>query len=363
MTFRSRHLFVAAALAALVGAPALPAAAAPAPLPLPKLSAGSFLLADLETGDVLAARDSHGLLRPASTLKVLTALTLLPELDPTSTYTAVFDDANVDGSKVGVVPDATYSVHNLFEGMLLMSGNDAANALANAAGGVPQTVAAMNETARALGAVDTTAVNPSGLDAPRQFTSAYDLALIARAALEREDFRAYIMTTRSKFPGKMPKKNKRRGSFEISTQNKLVLKYAGAIGVKNGWTTLARGTFVGAATRGDRTLVAVVMRTKPPAWEESAALLNWGFANADIVAPIDSLNQAAPAAAEPESLPQRVIAAGPRTVAAVAGTPALPWYTWTVLALAGALAALRARVLLLRRRRRPAPALWRQPVR
>ncbi|MGH8970674.1 MAG: D-alanyl-D-alanine carboxypeptidase family protein, partial [Actinomycetes bacterium] len=146
--------------------------------PLPRLSARSFVLADAGSGDVLAARDPHGRLRPASTQKILTALTLLPELDPATVYTATFDDANVEGSKVGVVPDATYTVHNLFEGLILMSGNDAANALARAAGGVRRTVAKMNTTARELGALDTTVRNPSGLDAPGQLTSAYDLALL-----------------------------------------------------------------------------------------------------------------------------------------------------------------------------------------
>ena len=364
MTFPLRPLLVAAALAVVVAVPALPAAAAPAPKPLPKLSAASYLLADLDTGDVLAVRNPHGRLRPASTLKVLTALTLLPELDPASTYTAVFEDANVDGSKVGVVPEATYTVHNLFQGLFLMSGNDAANALANAGGGVGETVDAMNETARGLGALDTTAVNPSGLDAPGQLTSSYDLALIARAALERADFRAYATTIKSKFPGKMPKKNKRRKSFEIYTQNKLVLNYDGAIGVKNGWTTKARGTFVGAATRGDRTLVAVVMRAKPPAWEEARALLDWGFANADLVTAVDTLDRAAEDEAAPVAESgQQQAAPGPRAAAVVSNTPVLPWVTWMVLALVGLLAALRARVLVLRRRRRPLRPLWRQPAR
>ena len=380
MTLPTRTLFVAVALTVAVGLPAVPAAAVPVPPasaaavpatdPLPRLSAASYLVADLDTGEVLVARDAHGRHRPASTLKILTALTLLPELDPASVYTAVFEDANVDGSKVGIVPDATYTVHDLFQGLFLMSGNDAANALANAAGGVRPTVDAMNETALELGAIDTTAVNPSGLDAPRQLTSSYDLALIARAALERADFRTYATTIKSAFPGKMPKKNKRRKTFEIYTQNKLVRGYDGAIGVKNGWTTKARGTFVGAATRGDRTLVAVVMRTKPYAWEESRALLDWGFANADLVTPIDSLNQRAEpeaevsGASEPE--PPSAAGIGARTAAVVGSTPVLPWYTWVVLALAAALVALRARVLVLRRRRarrNSLVALWRQPAR
>lgn len=321
--------------------------------PLPRLSARSFVLADAGSGDVLAARDPHGRLRPASTQKILTALTLLPELDPATVYTATFDDANVEGSKVGVVPDATYTVHNLFEGLILMSGNDAANALARAAGGVRRTVAKMNTTARELGALDTTVRNPSGLDAPGQLTSAYDLALLTRAGLAREDFRRYVGTVRSTFPGKMPRRGKARKTFEIWTQDKLLTNYRGAIGVKVGWTTKARGTFVGAATRRGRTLVATVMRTGPGAWEEAAALLDWGFANAAAVEPVGTLEQVRPA----QPAPVRHAAVkkpAPEPVAAGAGMP--PWFLWLVVALAGSVVALRTRVLLLRRRRRPAAA-------
>ena len=164
---------------------------APGAEPLPKVRAASYLLADLTTGEVLAAQDPHGRLRPASTLKILTALTLLPELDPAAVYTAQWEDANAEGSRAGLVPDATYTVDQLFQALFLVSGNDAASALANAAGGVPGTVAAMNATAKGLGALDTTVRNPSGLDAPGQYTSAYDLAVIARTAMAREDFRDY----------------------------------------------------------------------------------------------------------------------------------------------------------------------------
>ena len=107
----------------------------------------------------------------------------------------------------------------------------------------------------------------------------------------------------------------------------------------------------------------MVMRTKGPGWEESAELLDWGFAHADAVTAVGSLNPPAPPAAEPESLPQRVVAASQDTAAVVGSTAALPWYSWVALALAGALGLLRARVLLLRRRRAPVRALWRQPAR
>ena len=168
---------------------------------MPKVSGDAWLLADLETGEVLAAQDPHGRYRPASILKLLTAVTTLPELQPEDVYTAQWDDANAEGSRVGLVPDATYTVHNLFEALFLVSGNDAANAIANAAGGVKSTVAEMNRTARSLGALDTTARNPSGLDAPGQFSSAYDMSVIARAALAREDVRTYVRHREVAVPG------------------------------------------------------------------------------------------------------------------------------------------------------------------
>jgi D-alanyl-D-alanine carboxypeptidase (penicillin-binding protein 5/6) len=135
---------------------------APGAEALPDVGAAAWLLADLDSGDVLAARDPHGRYRPASTMKILTALTLLPDLDPDATYVAQQQDANAEGSKVGVVPGAIYTVHNLYEALFLVSGNDAALALANAAGGLDATVARMNAVARRLGALDTRAANPSG---------------------------------------------------------------------------------------------------------------------------------------------------------------------------------------------------------
>lgn len=326
---------------------------APGATPLPRLTASSFVLADLATGEVLAARDPHGRLRPASTLKVLTAVTIMPRLDPDEVYTASWDDANVEGSRVGIVPDATYTVHQLWQGLFLVSGNDAANALATAAGGVPETVAAMQTQARALGALDTTVRNPSGLDAPRQYSSAYDLALFARAGLARQDFRDYATTVKAQFPGKMPKKGKRRKTFQIYTQDRLLLNFRGTIGVKTGWTTKARGTFIGAATRGGRTLVATVMHTKVSSWEESRALLTWGFANADKARSVGTLDQQKPATqASSVRNPARTQAGAARAAVAPTGGSRLPGWVWLPVALVAAVVALRTRVLLRRRRSR-----------
>ncbi|HVQ17515.1 MAG TPA: serine hydrolase, partial [Actinomycetes bacterium] len=151
----------------------------------PSVAAKAWLIADADTGEVLAAKNAHLPLRPASTLKTLTAVTLLPKLDKQQVYKVKWADAAVEGSAVGIVPGATYTVDDLFYGMLLPSGNDAAHALANAAGGIRKTVNMMKAEATHLNALDTTVRNPSGLDAPHQFTSAYDLALFARAGLQR----------------------------------------------------------------------------------------------------------------------------------------------------------------------------------
>ena len=337
---------------------------APGAAALPEVKAASWVLSDLETGEVLAARNPHARLRPASTLKILTALAVLPRLDPAATYTAQWEDANVEGSKVGLVPDATYTVHDLFEALFLVSGNDAASALANAAGGMEPTVALMNRTAADLGALDTTVVNPSGLDAPGQLTSAYDMSVVTRTAMAREDFRAYATTVTSQFPGKMPRAGKVRKTYEIYTQDRLLLNYRGAIGVKTGWTTKARGTFVGAATRGGRTLVATVLNTDVDAWRESAALLTWGFRNAALVEPVGTLDAvAAPDAGTP---------AGPRAASAsapVAGARegrsdggGLPWALQATVVAVAVAVLLRARVLLRRRFRRSRVRLESMPV-
>lgn len=330
---------------------------APGATPLPDVGAAAWVLADLDSGEVLAAQDAHGRYRPASTLKILTALTLLPRLDPETSYTARFEDANVDGSKVGIVPDATYTVHNLFEALFLVSGNDAARSLATAAGGVGPTTAAMNAVARDLGARDTKVVNPSGLDANGQHTSAYDLAVISRAAMARKDFRTYVGTVKSQFPGKMPKAGKARKTFEIYTQDRLLLNYRGAIGIKTGWTTKARGTFVGAATRGGRTLVATVMRTNGQSWRESGDLLTWGFKNASLAKPVGTLDAITTPAATMTSDGSSAGAdsatdPAAATVSTAGSGTGLPWWLQVPLVLLVVVAVLRTRVLVRDRARR-----------
>jgi D-alanyl-D-alanine carboxypeptidase (penicillin-binding protein 5/6) len=151
----------------------------------------------------------------------------------------------------------------------------------------------------------------------------------------------------------MPKPGKQRKTFEIYTQDRLLLSYKGAIGIKTGWTTKARGTFIGAATRGGRTLVATVMHSNQSAWKDSAALLDWGFANAEKAQPVGTLDQsdhAAQAASvrHPGASPGR----SGRAASVAAGGSAVPGWAWVPIVLFAAVVLLRTRVLVRREIRR-----------
>jgi serine-type D-Ala-D-Ala carboxypeptidase (penicillin-binding protein 5/6) len=293
--------------------------AAPAAPRPPEIPARGYLLADLATGQILVAHDVHRPLLTASTMKVLTALTLLPRLDPNAVYTARRTDAAVDGSKVGIVPGSTYTVHQLFLGMMLSSGNDAATALADAAGGVPATVSLMQQQAATLGAFDTTVRDPSGLDAPGQRSSAYDLALITRAAMDRPDFRGLAATKTAEFPGKIVN-GKRSKGFQIQNHNELLSHYRGAIGVKTGYTEAAKWTYIGAARRGAHTYVVTELGLSQPGWMPTTRLLNWAFAYGSSLTPVGRLVTPAEVAAA------AVPTAGPtsRAPALAAGPVPLP---------------------------------------
>lgn len=252
----------------------------------PAVKASAWVVADLDTGAVLAARAPHLPLRPASTLKTLTALVLLPRLDKTDKVVGTNLDAGIEGSKVGVYPGLRYSVDLLFEGMFLASGNDAVHALAqHDQGGVPATIQRMNAKAVQLGALDTRVTDPTGLDADGQVSSAYDLALITRAGLARPDFRKYASTKYTNFP------LAKAGTYQVANQNKLLFNYDGALGVKTGYTTLARNTFIGAARRDGHTLVVTMLNSPHGISKDAAALLDWGFEYHDRLRPVGTLVQ------------------------------------------------------------------------
>lgn len=296
---------------------------------LPKeLSARSWIVADAESGDVLAAHNAHWRLAPASTLKMLFADTLLPKWPGTTTHRVEPSDlagVGAGSSMVGVKEGETYTVHDLWLGVFLRSGNDAVHVLSAMNGGVDRTVEEMNEHAEELQALDTHAVSPDGYDAPGQVSSAYDLTLIARSGLQKKDFREYASTVRAQFPGetKKNKKGKRvRGSFEIQNTNRLlsgdydVPVYQGIAGVKNGNTTHAGATFTGVAERDGKVLLVTVMNPQKKesneVYKETARLFDWGFAAAGKVQPVGEL-------VPPKSVEEANAAAGPSASPGQAG--------------------------------------------
>ncbi|MEP7333831.1 MAG: hypothetical protein ABI692_17300, partial [Terracoccus sp.] len=177
----------------------------------------------------------------------------------------------------------------LVDAMLMFSANDAVYALADAAGGYDRTVALMNAQAKQIGAYDTVAVDPSGLDEGEQRSSAYDLALIGRAAMQLPVFRQTVVKRTAMFPGGTDPAHKVWPAFSIYNINPLLAHYPGAIGVKPGRTDRAQHTFIGAATRGGRSLIVTQLGSVTGAWQPTAALLDWGFANAGKVRPVGQL--------------------------------------------------------------------------
>ncbi|KPH98374.1 Serine-type D-Ala-D-Ala carboxypeptidase [Actinobacteria bacterium OK074] len=280
---------------------------------LPKgLSARSWLVADQESGEILAASNAHKRLAPASTLKMLFADTVLTKFERTERHTVTVDDLAgipAGSSLVGVKEGITYTVEQLWLGVFLRSGNDAVHVLAHLNGGVDETVAEMQKKAADLQALDTHVVSPDGFDHPGQLSSAYDLTLFARHGLGNPDFRSYCSTKTADFPAGGKK------TFQIQNTDRLLTgaygmdTYDGLIGVKNGYTTNAGNTFTGAATRDGRTLLVTVMHPKAGGngvYAETAQLLDWGFKNAGKTDSIGTLVKplsegGAPATAAPSS--------------------------------------------------------------
>ncbi|WP_343235121.1 serine hydrolase, partial [Streptomyces sp. SID10853] len=257
--------------------------------PVPKAAAQSWLVADYESGEVLASYRAHHRLPPASTLKMLFADTVLPKFDKALKHRVTAADlAGIpEGSSlVGVEAGTTYTVDQLWHGVFLRSGNDAVHVLSAMNGGVPATVREMAAKAVDLQALDTHVVSPDGYDHAGQVSSAYDLSLFARHGLRNTDFRAYCATRIAEFPARGGKK------FQIQNTDRLLGEYKGMIGVKNGYTTHAGNTFTGAATQDGRTLLVTVMHPVngyDQVYKDTSALLDWGFRAAGRVTPVGTL--------------------------------------------------------------------------
>jgi len=239
----------------------------------PSTPALSYLIADFETGEVLAAKNPHKKLPPASTLKTLTALTLMSRINMDKRYKASWREASTIGNKVGMWKNRTYTVRDIWYGLMLGSGNDAGVALATMSGGIKKTSALMLAKARSIQAYDTIPKSPHGLDTPGQVSSAYDLALIARAAMKEKNFRKIVATKTYVFPKSGPRNVDRK----IRNLNKLIFTYPGVIGVKTGYTTKGRNTYIGIAERDGRTIIITFMHLRYGRDALAKKLFDWGF--------------------------------------------------------------------------------------
>jgi D-alanyl-D-alanine carboxypeptidase (penicillin-binding protein 5/6) len=257
--------------------------AAPGTPPVPNdVSAEAWLVADLDSGDVIAAKDPHGRHRPASIIKVLTAMQAINELNLNKTVPGTADDAAAEGTKVGIDAGGTYTVNQLLHGLLMHSGNDAAHALAAQLGGMQTALQKVNVLAGKLGGRDTRVATPSGLDGPGMSASAYDIGLFYRYAWQNPTFSDIVATRTFDFPGRGPGQGDHPG-YQLENDNQLLYNYPGALGGKTGYTDDAGQTFVGAANRDGRRLVAVLLHgTRQPIapWQQAAHLLDYGFATA-----------------------------------------------------------------------------------
>ncbi|MCI8552474.1 MAG: D-alanyl-D-alanine carboxypeptidase [Lawsonibacter sp.] len=246
----------------------LPAVEAEGAAP-PQISAASAVLVDADTGRVLYEKDSHVRRRIASTTKLMTALVALESghgLDEVVTIAPEW--AGVEGSSIYLHPGEEITLEALLYGLLLRSGNDAALAVAGHCGGtVEKFVSQMNRKARELGMKDTAFANPNGLDAEGHYSSAHDMALLARACLEHEELAKIVST-----------KSVTLGTRTFTNHNKLLWRYEGCVGLKTGYTEKAGRTLVSAVRREDMTLICVTLNA-PSDWADHAALFDWGFHN------------------------------------------------------------------------------------
>lgn len=249
----------------------------------PEVSAQSAVVLTADTGAVLFEKDCHTPRPVASTTKIMTALLALeaaqeqgdPLVDITQEMVAV------EGSSMGLQAGDSISLTGLAAGMLLASGNDAANAAALYLDGSLESFAArMNQRAAALGMEDTHFVTPSGLDGEDaqglgHLSTAYDMALLARAALEDQAFRQLCSSPSLAVEFAEPVKR-----VTYTNHNKLLTQYPGCVGVKTGFTKEAGRCLVSAAERDGALLIAVTLNA-PNDWQDHTALLDYGFSQVE----------------------------------------------------------------------------------
>ncbi len=236
------------------------------------ISAKCAVVINADTGSVLFEKNADTHHAMASTTKIMTALITLESGDPDRQFVVDSMAIRVEGTSMGLREGDIVTRRALCYGMLLPSGNDAANAAAvNIAGSLDAFAELMNKRAAQIGMKDTHFVNPSGLDADGHYSTAYDMALLAREALKNEEFRKICRCQSAEVSFGAPPYKRTLGN-----SNKLLYLYDGCIGVKTGFTDNARRCLVSAAVRNGCTLIAVTLDA-PDDWRDHAGMLDSGF--------------------------------------------------------------------------------------
>lgn len=247
------------------------------PLSINGVSAASVILMDRETGRVLFERNAKERRSPASTTKIMTAILILEKGRLHEKVLVGEQAASAGGFRLGLKPGQVVSLKDLLAAILVGSANDAAvAAAAHIAGSERRFVDLMNTKAAQLGMKDTHFANPHGLDEDGHYSTAYDLALLARYALQNPSFAQLVSRRKVQVTirdGRTRRVVKRR---VLKTHNKLLDRFHGADGVKTGYTEAAGPSLVASARRGDRGLIAVLLND-PRRFADAASLLEYGF--------------------------------------------------------------------------------------
>lgn len=235
-----------------------------------EVSARSAVLIDADSGRVLYAKNAENRMYIASTTKIMTAYLALQKADTAEKVTIKKEHTLIEGTKVYFKEGDVLTVGELLTGTLLQSGNDAALALADHCGGdggVEGFVKSMNDTARQLGMRNTSFANPHGLNDDNHYSTATDMAILARAAMANPAFAAIAGN-----------KTGRVGEISVRNHNKMLWNYEGANGIKTGFTKLAGRCLVSSAERGGQTLIVVTLDA-PSDWNDHTILLDYGYNN------------------------------------------------------------------------------------
>ena len=239
----------------------------------PTVFAESASLIDSFTGEFLYLKNENALQYPASSTKILTALLVIEAGDLDGPVTVDLSDTKVEPTKLELQPGEQYTRRQLLYGLMLKSANDVAMTLArDNAGSVEAFAEKMTRRATELGATNSHFANPNGLHDPTHYTTAHDLALIARAAMEQPFFRQLVSTIY--YTWKSPK----GVVYQLRNHNRLLRHFAGCNGLKTGYTRAAQQVLVSSALREGHEVISVVLHTnKPGIWEDSKALLTYGL--------------------------------------------------------------------------------------